>query len=179
MALFGLLASPLPLALGDLLEPEPGLAIWTIVTFVLLLLGLWRFAWRPLLNALERREKTIRDAVESAQNLKDEAQKLIEQYKGQLQQAREEARAIVDEGRRDGDVLKKEILEKAREEQKEMSDRAQREIALATDAAVDKIRKESVNLSVDLTSKLVKKKLGPAEHQELIRIALKEIETKN
>src|SRR5262245_13478746 len=103
--IYSALAAPLPLASG-VLDPEPGLMVWTVVTFAFVLLILWKFAWKPLLGALEKREQTIRDSVDGAQKLKDDAQRLMEQYQKQLQQAREEARAIVDEGRRDAEALK-------------------------------------------------------------------------
>ena len=166
------------LGLPDFLLPDPGLMVWTIVTFTFVLLVLWKFAWKPLLTALENREKTIRDAVENAQKLKDDAQRVMEDYKKQLQQAHEEARAIVDEGRRDGEELKKAINDKARVESQELLERSQREIALARDAAIDTIRREAVTLSVDMASKLIKQKLSAKDHQDLVRGALTEMEAK-
>jgi F-type H+-transporting ATPase subunit b len=171
-------AAPAPLLAGSLLDPEPGLMVWTVVTFAVLLAVLWKFAWRPLLNALEHREKTIQSAVESAQKLKDEAQKLMEEYQRQLNQAREEARAIVDEGRRDADVLRKDIEEKAHEQARQAVERAQREIALASDKAIDQLRREAVNLSIEMASKLIKQKLSAKDHQDLVRTALQEIEAR-
>ncbi len=168
-----------PLLAAGILDPEPGLMVWTIITFLVLLVVLWMFAWKPLLAALERRESLIRDSVESAQKLKDEAQKLMEQYQSQLQKAREDARAIVDEGRRDGEVLKKEITEKAHAEANERIEHAKREISLATDAALDTIHKRAVELSVDMASKVIKRSLSAKDHQELIRGALQEIEARH
>jgi F-type H+-transporting ATPase subunit b len=173
----GGLATPLPMASG-ILDPEPGLMVWTIVTFVFVLFVLWKFAWKPLLGALENRERTIRESVEGAQKLKDDAQRLMEEYQKQLQRAHEEARAVVDEGRRDAEALKKEINDKARAESQEMIERAQREIGLARDAAVDQLRREAVMLSVDMAAKVIKRKLDAKDHQELVRGALQELETK-
>ncbi|MBI1850467.1 MAG: F0F1 ATP synthase subunit B [Planctomycetes bacterium] len=171
------LAMPLPLASG-VLDPEPGLVVWTVVTFAFVLLVLWKFAWKPLLSALENREKTIRDAVENAQKLKDDAQRIMEDYQRQLHKAHEEARAIVDEGRRDAEELKKAINDKARTDSQELLERANREIALARDSAIDSIRREAVTLSVDMASKLIKQKLNAKDHQDLVKGALQEMEAK-
>ncbi len=178
----GVLA-PLPLALasggggGNILGIKVDEFFWTVVTFFVLLFVLAKFAWRPLLDALAKRENAIKDAVESAQKLKEESERLVAEYEARIHQAQSEAKAIVDEGRRDGEVLRKETLDKAREEAQASLERAKREIALATDAAIEKLRGTTADLSIEIASKVVRKNLDSAENRRLVKESLSSVET--
>src|SRR5712672_3355405 len=103
-----------------MLDPNYGLVSWTIITFVLLLLVLRRIAWKPLLEALSRREEHVRSSVERAEQAKLEAEQLLEEHKKQLANAESEVQRILNEGRSFGDKLKDEIVAKANQQSRQM-----------------------------------------------------------
>jgi F-type H+-transporting ATPase subunit b len=150
---------------------------WTVVTFFVLLFVLAKFAWGPLLAALAKREASIKEAVESAQKLKQESERLVAEYQARIHQAQAEAKSIVDEGRRDGEALRKETLDKAREEAQASLERAKREISLATDSAIEKLRETTADLSIEIASKVVRKNLDSAENRRLVKESLASVET--
>jgi F-type H+-transporting ATPase subunit b len=77
---------------GGLLDVNPGLMIWTVITFILLLLILKKVAWKPILTALDKREKDIKDSLEKAEIAKAEAQKILEENQANLSRAEEESK---------------------------------------------------------------------------------------
>lgn len=162
---------------SDILGIKVDEFFWTVVTFLVLLLVLRKFAWGPLLGALAKRETTIKEAVESAQKLKDESERLLAQYRQQLEQARAEAQGIVEEGRRDAEALRKETLEKTREEAQASLARAKREISLATDDAIEKLRDATADLSIEIASKVIRKNVDSAENRRLVKEALTAVES--
>ena len=101
---------------NPLVQVDPGLFIWTIVTFLVLLTVLAKFAWRPLLDALETRQNAIRKSLDDAQQAKGELERLNAESARIIQQARIDADAIVSQSRVDGDRLREEIRAKARTE---------------------------------------------------------------
>lgn len=155
---------------GDL-----GNVIWTTVVFGIVVVILGRKAWPPLIQALNERENFIRQSQEQAKKLKEEADKLLADYKAQLDRARLEASAIVDEGRRDAEVVRKQIQEQARKESDEMVARAKREIKLATDAAITELYDRASTVAIDLAGGLIRKSLNTDEHRRLAKEALEQI----
>src|SRR4051794_9307321 len=94
---------------GNPFAGDIGSALWTLLIFGLVVLLLGKFAWGPILNALQSRETFIREALETAKRDRDEAELRLKEYEDRLAQARSEASAIVDEGRRDAGVVKQRI----------------------------------------------------------------------
>src|SRR5205809_5202062 len=101
---------------NPLVQPDPGLFIWTIVTFLVLLALLAKFAWRPLLNALDSRQESIRKALDDAQRAKQELEQLQQESNRIIRNARVEADAIIAASRTDGERVREEMKEKARAE---------------------------------------------------------------
>jgi len=155
---------------GDL-----GNIIWTLLTFVAVLFVLGRFAWRPILNALQKREDFIRDSLARAKNDRDEAEARLKEYTEKLHQARAEASAIVDEGRRDAEVLRRQIEEAARKESDAMIERAKREIGIATDTAVKDLYELSAKIATDVAGRIIRKELDEHEHKRLIADSIEEL----
>jgi F-type H+-transporting ATPase subunit b len=153
---------------GGLFSLSAGLMIWTVVIFTGLLLVLWRFAWGPILAAVEAREKGIQDSLDEAKSRQEEAEKLLEEHKAQLADARRQAGEILAEGREAGDRLKKELEGKAREESEAILIRARAEIEREKDAALDTLRKESVDLALAAASKLLHTKLDGELDRKLV-----------
>src|SRR5512146_2332318 len=96
-----------------MLDINPGLIVWTIITFLIVLLILRAKAWKPLLQALTEREEKIRSALQRAEDAQAEAQRLLDENKRQLAKAEEESQRIIKQGRELGDRLKAEIMDKA------------------------------------------------------------------
>lgn len=160
----------------NILEINPGLMFWTIVTFVILFLALKKLAWRPILGALENREKTIRDSLEEAATNREEAQRLLTEHGRKLEEIGSEAQKLLEEGRNLGEKMKKEILARAREEAEEVLNRGKHEISLEKDRAVEEIRRNAVDLSIAAASKLVRKNLDEEDHKRIVLEAINDLE---
>jgi F-type H+-transporting ATPase subunit b len=155
---------------------DVGTALWTLVIFGLVILVLGKFAWGPVLKGLQAREHFIRDSLRQAKEDREAAQARLEEYDAKLATARAEARAIVEEARRDGDVLKRKLDEEARAESERTIARALREIGLAKDAAVQELYQASAALAAQLAERVIRRELAPGDHERLIAEAIEELE---
>src|SRR5262245_9452816 len=126
---------------NPLVQPDPGLFIWTIVVFLVLLTLLAKFAWGPLLEALYRRQASIKKALDDAQQAGRELERLTQESAEILRTARVEAESIISRGRLDADRLREETKQKARVEADYIVKDAQRQIQLQTGQALQQIRK--------------------------------------
>lgn len=153
-----------------------GNALWTLIIFVLVVFVLGKFAWGPILRALQKREDFIRDSLERAKKDREESEARLKEYSDKLVAARAEATAIVDEGRRDGEVLKRKIEENAKAEATATIERAKREIDLATATAVNELYTLSAKLATDVASRIIRKELDDKEHERLITESLEELQ---
>ena len=158
-----------------LLNVNPGLIFWTVVTFLILLLVLKKFAWRPILGALEEREKRIKESLDKAEEAKVEAERLIAEQKQMLDMAKKEAQEIVNRSRKSAETAQEEILQKAKSEANQMVEKAKREINLSRDKALEEIRDYAVELSIAATTKAIRKALTPEDHLHLIDESIKEM----
>ncbi|MFH1419780.1 MAG: F0F1 ATP synthase subunit B [Planctomycetota bacterium] len=157
---------------GDL-----GNAIWTLVIFVVVLFVLGKFAWGPILKALQHREEFIRDSLTSAKTEREEARNLLDEYTEKLNKAREDASAIVEEGRRDAEEVKKRIAQEARGEADAIIARAKREIGLARDSAVKELHSRTIELAAAVAGKIVRRQLTPADHKDLLDEAIADMQS--
>jgi len=155
---------------------DVGNALWTVVIFVLVLLVLGKFAWGPVLSLLQQREQFIHKSLTDAKHTRDEAQAALNEYAAKLQSARAETFALVDEARRDAERLREETKNKARAEAEQIVRNAERQIQLETTRALQQIRKEAVDLSVMIASKIVQRNITKEDNERLIDEALAQIE---
>lgn len=153
---------------GGLFSINVGLSIWTVVVFLILLVVLGKFAWGPILSAVEAREEGIQTALDEARSRQVEAEKLLEEHKKQLADARRQAQEIVAEGREAGDRLRKELETRAREEGEAILTRARSEIEREKEAALDAVRREAVELALAAASKLLREKLDGEQDRKLV-----------
>ena len=160
---------------NPLVQPDPGLFIWTIITFLVLLALLARFAWRPLLQALESRQESIRKSLDDAQRARQELERVQHESAVIVRQARSEAEAIVAQSRSDAERLREEIKQKARTDAESIVRNAERQIQLETGRALQQIRHEAVDLSVQIASKLLQRNLTKEDNERVIDEALKQI----
>ena len=156
-----------------------GNAIWTLVIFILVVIVLGKFAWGPILNTLQARETFIREALETAKRDRDEAELRRKEYEDRLAQARAEATAIVDEGRRDALVTKQRIEEEAQREADKRLERAKREIQIATETATKELYQLSTRLATEMAGKVIGRELTPQDHERLIAESLDGLNSRN
>ena len=160
---------------NPLVQVDPGLFIWTIVTFLVLLTLLAKFAWRPLLQSLEARQETISKSLADADKARQELERLNQESAAIMRQARVDAEAIVTASRADAERLRGELREKARVEADGIIKNAERQIQLETARALEQIRHEAADLSVAIASKIIQKNITREDNERLIDDALKQL----
>ena len=162
---------------NPLIQVDPGLFLWTILTFLVLLGLLGKFAWKPLLAALEKRHEMIKNSLDDAQKAKTELERLQQESKEIISEARVEAQSIVAKSRSEAEKLKGELRQKAKEEADSIVRNAEKQIQVERDKAISEIRSEVVDLSLLVASKLIKKNLSKEDNQSLIEESLKQVES--
>ena len=160
---------------NPLVQLDPGLFVWTIITFLILLGLLSKFAWKPLLHALEKRENEIARSLKDAEKARKELDRLTSEGDEIIAKARSEAQAIVGEGNKAADQLKESTLSKAKETAAANLDDAKEQIKMEKEKAIAEIKGEVVGLSLSIAEKLVKKNLNEEDNKSLINESLKNI----
>jgi F-type H+-transporting ATPase subunit b len=164
--------------MNPLVQPDPGLFIWTILTFLVLVGLLARFAWRPLMEALDQRQASIAKSLEDAQRARQELERLQRESAQMMASARAEAEAVVSRSRSDAEALREELKQKARAEAAGIVKNAERQIQLETARAVQQIRQEAVDLSVAIASKILRRQVSKEDNEGLIEETLKQVESR-
>ena len=162
---------------GTPFDINPGVTIWTLVVFLLLLFILAKTAWPAILRTVEERERKIKAQLDDAAKANAEAQRVLSVYQQQLAAAREEAGAIVAASRQAGDRLREDLVAKGRAEQEELLVRARREIGLEKDKAVVELRREAVELSIAAASKVIERNLDSEADRRLVQQYLADLES--
>ena len=163
---------------GSPFEVESGLFIWTWVVFIALFLLLKRFAWPAILRTTEEREQAIRRQLDEAQALHAEAKAAREEQQKLLAESRGAAQALVADARAVAEKERAAAVGKTKEEQEALLQRARREIAAEKDRAVLELRREAVDLSLAVATKLVGKRLDAAADRELVEQFIASMERK-
>lgn len=157
----------------DLLKVSPGLVFWTAVTFILVLIILWLFAWKPIIQALDARNEKIQEDLDNSRKLREQAESLMADYRKHLDAAKDQALHIIEEGKRDAEAIRHRILEDAKKEAEEIHQRAVGEISQAKAKAIKELEKEVVDLSVAIISKILSRDVSKEDHRNII---LKELD---
>ena len=160
---------------NPLVQLDPGLFVWTILTFLLLLFILAKFAWKPLLKMLNDREELIRSSLEDAEKAKEKLEKLNAEGEAIINQARSEAQSILSEGKAAAAKLKDETLDVAKEQAKQIASEAEKQINIEKDKAIAEIKSEVVNLSMSIAEKLINKNISPEDNKALIDESLSSV----
>ena len=163
---------------NPLVQVEPGLFIWTILVFVVLLTLLKKFAWGPLLAALEERQEGIRKSLDDAAQARKELEQVQSDAEAILVKARAAADSILSETRSDAAKVRDDLRQQAQNEAQSIVQNAERQIQLETDRAVLQIREEAVELSLSIASKLIRRNLTKEDNQALIDEALQQVESR-
>jgi F-type H+-transporting ATPase subunit b len=151
-----------------MLSIEPGLLIWTIITFVILLIVLRKVAWTPLLSALEQRESTIRNSLDEAQRVRQESEQLLAENRRILANANRESARILEQGREEAERLRTSITEQAHTEAQRMIDEARREIVRERQLAVQELKRTAADLALVAAGKLLRTAVTDEEHRRLV-----------
>jgi F-type H+-transporting ATPase subunit b len=154
-----------------------GNAVWTLVIFGAVLFVLGKYAWGPIINGLKQREDFIRDSLTKAKADREAAEAQLKAYEERLTTARSEATKIVEEGRRDAEVVKGRIEQQARQEAEKIIERAKREIDIAKDTAIKELYARAGALATDAASRIIRHELSGTDHQRLIAEAIARLES--
>ena len=153
----------------------PGLYIWTIITFLLLFYVLAKIAWKPLLSMLEERESLIKRSLSDAETAREELQKINLESEAIITKARTEAQSILSDGKAAAEKIKDDTVAKAKEDASKIREEAKQQIKAEKDRAISDIKKEVVDLSLNVAEKLIKKNISEKDNASLIEESLEKI----
>jgi F-type H+-transporting ATPase subunit b len=162
-----------------LLSPAGGLMFWTMVIFLVLFFVLSKFAFKPILAAVQGREQALRDAIDKAAADRDAAAAELAEQKKQLDAARGEAQKIIADGRVMAEKMRSDLLDQTKAQQAEMLERAKRDIESEKNAAIADLRREAVDLALKGASKVIEKNLDDAQNRQLIENYLASVGSKS
>ena len=152
----------------ELLTPGIGLIFWQVVIFLLLVVLLGKFAWRPILDSLKIREESIDEALRSADEARDEMSKLQADNEKLLAKAREERDVLLKEAAKIAGQLKDEAKEAAKKITSKLIEDAKASIVSEKETALKEVRNQVAELSVEIAEKLIRKSLGDEKSQKTL-----------
>jgi F-type H+-transporting ATPase subunit b len=175
------LATLIPLAAEDgggsfLVSPNLGLMIWTLLVFLFTMWVLSKLAFPRIQEALDKRASAIRESIESAEKTREEADKILEEYRARLREAREQADDIVARARRAAETTTAQAAQEGRDKREELLAAARRDIEAETRRSLERIRKEVADLTVLATEKVTRTSLDAEDQKRLINEALAEVD---
>ncbi|MCX7876010.1 MAG: F0F1 ATP synthase subunit B [Melioribacteraceae bacterium] len=160
---------------GSPLDVNPGLILWTVVTFIFLLLILKKLAWKPILNSLNERENLIKESLEKAEVARKEAEKLIAENKLNMQKAEEEAQKIIEQSRDLAEKLKAQILDESKKTADKMLQDAKAEIERKNSEAFVKLKEQVADIAINAAEKILKENLDKNLQLKIVDKYLDEI----
>src|ERR687891_2269752 len=159
-----------------LVTPDIGLMIWTLLVFGLSMYLLGKLAFPRIAEALDRRQRAIEESIDTAEQIRKEADEILAEYRERLAEARGQADEIVSRARKTGEAGEGEIIADARSKREEMMEQTRRDIEAETRRAIQEIRAEVADLTVLATEKVTRKSLTDADHKRLVEEALSELD---
>jgi F-type H+-transporting ATPase subunit b len=151
-----------------MLELDPGVMIWAWITFFVLLLLLYKLAWKPILATIEKREKTIQDSLDGAEKAREEAEVLLEQHNQLMRSAEEDAQRLLKENRELAEKSRQEILEQAKQSAEKLIENAKSAIEKEKQDALTALRAEVADLAVNATKKIIGESLDETKQREIV-----------
>lgn len=152
----------------QLFDPNFGLIVWTIVAFVIFATVLAKFAWKPILKALNEREEKIRGALEQADKARAEAAAMLKQNEQNIARAEQEYQRVIQEGKALAEKMKDEIVAKAKQQAQQELDRAQDELKRNVDEARQTLRTEIADLAIRAAEKILDETLDEKKQKKLV-----------
>jgi F-type H+-transporting ATPase subunit b len=171
-------AAALPLAASPLLAQDTGgstlmtlqvnVMFWTLVIFLVLLFILSKLAFKPITAAVEARERTLEQALDSAKRDRAEAARLLGEHQEKLEAAHGEVQKLIAEGRATGEKLRADLIDRARSEQQDMLERAKREIEREKEHAITQLRREAVEMAIAGAGRVIEENLDGPRNRQLV-----------
>ena len=158
-----------------LLQFEPGLMIWTVVTFLFTFVALRLIAWKPILGALDEREGRIKESLEKAEEAKTQAEQAIAENKANMEASLRRSQELVAEARQEADRVRTEAREEARAEARRIMDEGRRQLEVERRAAATELRREAASLALRAAEQLLRKNLGQQENRQLVEDFLEQL----
>ena len=153
----------------DLITPGIGLIFWTTIVFLLLMFVLGKFAWRPILNAVQTREQNINESLKAAEKARIELTALEENKEKLIREAKTEKLKLIDEGKATQLEIIREAKQKAKQEAEKIVESAKCDFEAEKQKAMDSLKKQLAVLSFEMASKILEKEIdNQAKHEEII-----------
>jgi F-type H+-transporting ATPase subunit b len=159
-----------------LISPNVGLMVWTLLLFGISMYVLAKVAFPRISAALDRRQKAIEDSIDAAEHTRQEADKLLDEYRDRLKQSRQQGEEIVQRARKAAEAHEHESEEKAEKRRNQLMEQARRDIEAETRRAIQEIRSEVADLTVMATEKVTRKTLDEQDQRRLVEEALGELD---
>lgn len=153
---------------SGILSPNGGVMVWTLVIFIVLLIVLSKYAFKPITKAVEDRERALAEAIDAAQRDRDDAARLLQDQREQIEAARDEAQRIVAEARAAAELVRGKMVEQAHGEAGDLIDRARREINAERDRAIAALHVEAVDLAIAGASRVIGRNMDDKSNREIV-----------
>lgn len=163
---------------SSFVKPEFGLIFWTVITFVILAFLLSRVAWKPLLGAVQERERSIEESLDRARKDREEAEKLLGEHKALIAEAHRERGQALDAARQEGEKLKNEVLEQARAQREQLLKQTESQVQAGLQQARTELRSLAADLAIQAAEKLLVKNLDGDTQRKLVEDYLESLERK-
>ena len=158
----------------NLLDTDPGLAVWTIVLFVVLVAVLGKFAWPPILKGLQDREQKIRDDLEGAEKTARDAARTLADYQAKLAEAHEDSRRLIAEARAEAERAAAQITENTQSDVDQIRQRAQQEIVSAKEQALNELYAQTAALATQVAGRILQREIRPEDQEQLINESVRQ-----
>ncbi|MDP4221050.1 MAG: F0F1 ATP synthase subunit B [Bacteroidota bacterium] len=162
-----------------MLEINPGLSIWTLIIFGLLLVLLSKIAWKPILASLKRREEAIADSLSKAEQARADAEKLIAETERQRRLNEEQLHKQLREGKEYAERMRAELAASAQAEAKKMLEQAKSQIERDTQTAITQLRNEAADLAIAAAGKLLDESMTDDKHRKVVEKFISELPTQS
>jgi F-type H+-transporting ATPase subunit b len=160
---------------GGLISMHAGTILWTIFIFVILLIVLGKFAWKPIIKALKQREERIRESLEKADKVAADSEKAMAEQKAELEKQRREMTEAMQRTREEAEKSAQELLSKAKQEAADTAEQARRRVEEERKRAVEQIRAEAVDIALQAASHLLERTLDSDDHRKIVDQYLAEL----
>jgi F-type H+-transporting ATPase subunit b len=151
-----------------MLDLDPGVMIWAWITFFILLIMLYKIAWKPILSTIDKRENMIQDSLDRSEKAREEAEEILEKHNALMRSAEEDAQRLLKENRELAEKLRQDILEEARQSANNLISKAKVEIEKEKQDALTALRSEVAELAINATKKIIGESLDEAKQKSIV-----------
>lgn len=161
--------------MDKLLQPDPGLMIWTVITFLTLVFILTKVAWKPILEALEKREAKIRSDLERAEQSHRDAEALRQKYETQLAETQRNVQEMLMRAKADAEKARTDILSQAKAEAEKTVEKGRKDLANEAERLKEVLKKDVAEISLVMTEKILHRAVDKKVQEEVLHDALKNL----